>query len=59
MPKQFLNVSLSLSADEDQQELLAKAVENLSRTAVGLALDGVTVSLTVGPMDLEPEEAKE
>jgi hypothetical protein len=58
MTKQFLNVSFSMSADADQQGLLAGAVEKLSAMAVGLALDGATVSLTVGPMELEPEEAK-
>lgn len=44
-------VSLSVVSDDPQQ--VARAVEHFSRTAIGLALDGMDAVIVAGPEDDE------
>lgn len=46
-----MNIRASLSVTSEDPETIARAVESMTRTATGLALDGVDTIVIVGPED--------
>lgn len=53
MKQQFV----SLSVNEMTHENVTRIVEALSRTAAGLALEGIDVSLNFGSFDADEDES--
>lgn len=50
-------IYVSLTVSSDDQNSVTRAIEAMSRTAAGLALEGVFASLSIGPYEEVEDDA--